>query len=55
MVTIFVETKEHICIAYTAAQKAAELDIQNSCAIDMQQPQYHNMCRTCQAWQHAGL
>ena len=30
-----------------------ELDTQKSCAIHLQQPHYHNVCRPYWLWQHA--
>ncbi len=45
MVFVSVENK--------GACRSGELDTQKSCAIHLQQPHYHNVCRPYWLWQHA--
>ena len=45
MVFVSVENKgAYLCL---------NADTQKSCAIHLQQPHYHNVCRPCWLWQHA--
>ncbi len=38
----------------TAAQPPEELNTQDSCAVHLQQPPYHSVCRAYRLCQHAG-